>query len=64
MMGKPTFVKLDPKITKYAISLHPEFGAMVEDDGYLYTELLKALYGCVQAIVVWIDSLVSRELGL
>jgi hypothetical protein len=47
MSGEPTYVKLDPKVTKYAVSLYPEYAKMVEPDGCLYTLLLKALYGCV-----------------
>ncbi len=53
MSGAPTYVKLDPKVTKYAVSLYPAFEKLVEGDGCLYTRLLKALYGCVQASALW-----------
>jgi hypothetical protein len=53
MSGEPTYVRLDPKITKYAVSLYPEYAKWVEPDGCLYTILLKALYGCVQASALW-----------
>jgi hypothetical protein len=53
MSGEPTYVKLDPKVTKYAKSLYPEFVKRVEADGCLYMRLLKALYGCVQASALW-----------
>jgi hypothetical protein len=53
MMGGPTFVRYDPKIMRYAVNLNPEFGNLVEDDGCLYMELLKSLYGCVQASALW-----------
>jgi hypothetical protein len=53
MSGAPTYVKLDPKVTKYAVSLYPAFEKLVEGDGCLCTRLLKALYGCVQASALW-----------
>ncbi len=45
--------ELDPKITKYAVELCPELKKYVEADGCLYTLLLKALYGCIQASALW-----------
>ncbi len=53
MSGKPTYVKLDPKIMKYAVDLYPELEKMVERYGCLYIVLLKTLYGCVQANALW-----------
>jgi hypothetical protein len=48
MSGEPVYMKLDPKITKYAIELRPDLKRYVEADGCLYTLMLKAMYGCVQ----------------
>jgi hypothetical protein len=45
MSGEPVYMKLDPKITRYAVELCPELKQYVEADGCLYTLLLKALYG-------------------
>jgi hypothetical protein len=42
-------MKLDPKITKYAVELRPDLKRYVEVDGCLYTLMLKAMYRCVQA---------------
>ncbi len=53
MSGEPVYMKLDPKITKYAVELCPELQEYVEADGCLYTLLLKALYGCIQASALW-----------
>ena len=35
------------------IGLFPQLAGMVEDDGCLYTQMLKAMYGCIQAIALW-----------
>ena len=53
MSGEDVYMKIDPKITKYVIKLFPKLAGMVEDDGCLYTKLLKAMYGCVQASALW-----------
>jgi hypothetical protein len=53
MSGEPTFMKLDPKVLKYAVELFPNLKKMVEEDECLYTVLLKAMYGCVQASALW-----------
>jgi hypothetical protein len=49
MKGEPVYMKIDPKISRYVINMFPQLGDMLEDDGCLYTLLLKAMYGCIQA---------------
>jgi hypothetical protein len=61
MSGEPTFMRLDPKVSKYAMELFPNLKSMVEEDGCLYTVLLKAMYGCVQASALWY-SMIRAEL--
>jgi hypothetical protein len=53
MTGHQIFMKLDPKITKYAREMCPEFDEFIWRDGCLYTVLLKAMYGCIQASALW-----------
>jgi hypothetical protein len=53
MSGEPTFMRLDPKVSKYAMELFPNLKNMIEEDGCLYTILLKAMYGCMQASALW-----------
>jgi hypothetical protein len=53
MSGEPTFMRLDPKVSKYAVELFPDLKKMLEADGCLYTILLKAMYGCIQASALW-----------
>jgi hypothetical protein len=49
MTGPPIYMKLDPRIRRMAKELYPEFNEFIWDDNCLYTILLKAMYGCVQA---------------
>ncbi len=53
MTGEPIYMRIDPKMTKYIIELYPHLKEMVEADGYLYTEMLKAMYGSIQASAPW-----------
>jgi hypothetical protein len=53
MTGEPIYMRLDPKLTKFAINLFPDMTKMVEKDGCLYTRMLKAIYGCVHASALW-----------
>jgi hypothetical protein len=53
MMGEDVYMKSDPKVTKYVVGLFPQLAGRVEDDGCLYMLLLKAMYGCIQASILW-----------
>jgi len=53
MEGEPTYMKLDKKMMKYVIEMFPELEGYVEEDDCLYTLMLKAIYGCVQASALW-----------
>jgi hypothetical protein len=61
MEGEPTYMKLDRKMMKYVIKMFPELKKYVEEDDCLYTLILKAIYGCVQASALWY-ALICRTL--
>jgi hypothetical protein len=61
LKGEPMYMKLDPKVSEYAVEIFPELKSMLEDDGCIYTLLLNAMYGCVQASAVWY-ALIKAEL--
>jgi len=65
MKGEPVYMKIDPKISRYVVNMFPELGNMLEEDGCLYTLLLKAMYGCIQASALWYELIKSflMELG-
>jgi hypothetical protein len=46
-------MKIDPKIAKYAKELYPELNVFQWQDQCIYTVMLKAMYGCVQASALW-----------
>jgi hypothetical protein len=53
MKGEPVYMRVDPKVSRYVIEMFPRLREMLESDGCLYTLLLKAMYGCVQASALW-----------
>jgi hypothetical protein len=53
MTGPPIYMKLDPKIVKYAKEMYPELDEFQWKDQCLYTVMLKAMYSCVQASALW-----------
>jgi hypothetical protein len=52
-MEGEVYMKVNRKMASYVINLFPDLKEMVHDDGCLYTLLLKAMYGCIQASALW-----------
>jgi hypothetical protein len=65
MKGEPVYMRVDPKVSSYVVEMFPRLREMLEPDGCLYTLLLKAMYGCVQASALWYALIRSflEELG-
>lgn len=65
MEGPPIYIKIAPETTKLIVELLPAIKTYVTADGILYCQLLKALYGCVQASRLWYNKLTRflRTLG-
>ncbi len=57
MNGPPVFMKLSKTVTKYAIDFFLEYKDCLLEDGIMYTRMLKAMYGCVQASWLWFELL-------
>ncbi len=53
MSGPPIYMKLDPKVVRYAREMYPEFKEYLWNGTSIYTVMLKAMYGCVQASALW-----------
>jgi hypothetical protein len=53
MRGPPIYIKLDPNIIQFAKEMYPEFNEFIWKDACIYTVLLKAMYGFVQASALW-----------
>jgi hypothetical protein len=65
MKGEPVYMRVEPKVSSYVVEMFPRLREMLEPDGCLYTLLLKAMYGCVQASALWYALIRSfiEELG-
>jgi hypothetical protein len=65
MEGELVYMRVDLKITAYVIELYPAMKKFVENDGCLYTDMLKAMYGCIQASSLWYKLLkkILEDLG-
>jgi hypothetical protein len=53
MSGEPMYIRLDIKQTQYIKKMFPELESFLEKDECLNAGLLKAVYGCIQANVLW-----------
>jgi hypothetical protein len=52
-MEGEVYMRVNQKMASYVINLFQDLKEMVHDDGCLYTLLLKAMYGCIQASALW-----------
>ena len=55
--GRKVIVKLDKHVTQMLTKLKPDYESFVGDDGYLFVELDKAMYGCIESAKLWFDHL-------
>jgi len=63
MEGKPVYMRIDKKVTRYIVDLYPLLAEFVQPDGYMFPLLLKAMYGCVQASSLWFKLLNAVLVG-
>jgi hypothetical protein len=65
MSGTPVYVRVSKNVSKYVVEMFPEWEKYLTKDGVLYTRMLKAMYGCVQASRLWFELLtgVLRDAG-
>ena len=47
MEGKPVYIRIDKKVTRYIVALYPLLAKFVQPDGCMFTLLLKAMSGFV-----------------
>jgi hypothetical protein len=64
MTGEPIYMHLDPKFFGFAIQLFPEMEAMLDTDGCIYTQMLKAMHGCVHTSALWYEEIKKELLGM
>jgi hypothetical protein len=59
MEGDPIYLRIGGDIVKYIIEEFPSYKEFVTHDGTMYVKMLKAMYGCVQASLLWYKLLVK-----
>lgn len=55
--GRSVIVKIDKTITAMLLKLKPDYETFIGDDGYLFVELDKAMYGCIESAKLWYEHL-------
>jgi hypothetical protein len=65
MEGEPIYMRIGKDLTSRIVELYPEYSRFIDRKGNLYVEMLKAMYGCVQASLLWHRLLVKvlKEIG-
>jgi len=58
--GVKVHMRLDALMSKLLIQLAPSYSQYLDDNGCMVVELDKALYGCVEASVLWYNDLRSK----
>jgi len=53
MTGPPVYLRLNKKIASQVVHIYPEYRDFLQPDGSMLTQMLKAMYGCVQASSLW-----------
>jgi len=61
MEGELSYMRLDHKMTQYGLEMFPKLEEYIDEDDCLYTLMLKAIYGCIQASALWY-ALICRTL--
>jgi hypothetical protein len=64
MKGETIYLKVGKDIAKHVVELCPEYADFVNKDGIMYAKMLKAMYGCVQASLLWYQLLVEVLSGI
>jgi hypothetical protein len=64
MEGDPIYLHISSDIAKYIIEEFPFYKEFVTHDGTMYVKMLKAMYGCVQASLLWYKLLVKVLSGI
>jgi hypothetical protein len=64
MEGEPIYLRIGRDIVKHIIDQFPEYQEFVTEGGIMFIQMLKAMYGCVQASLLWYKLLVKVLSGI
>jgi hypothetical protein len=65
MEGEPIYLRVGKDIVKHIIEEFPSYKGYVNAEGVMFIQMMKAMYGCVQASLLWYKLLVQvlSEIG-
>jgi hypothetical protein len=63
MTGPPIYMRMRRKLAQQVVDLYPNYLPFLQDDGSLLMQMLKAMYGCVQASRLWFNLLTALLLS-
>jgi hypothetical protein len=65
MEGELIYMKIGKDLASRIVALYPEYSKFIDEKGNLYAQMMKAMYGCVQASLLWHRLLVKvlKEIG-
>jgi hypothetical protein len=65
MEGEPIYMKISKGLASRVVRLYPEYARFVDEKGNIFVQMLKAMYGCVQASLLWHKLLVKvlKDIG-
>ena len=58
------FMKLDPKVASLMVELDPKATDYLEEDGSMYVQIIKALYGLQESAKLWYNTLADALIKL
>jgi hypothetical protein len=64
MEGESIYLRIGKDIVKHIIEEFPTYQEYVTDEGSMFIEMLKAMYGCVQASLLWYKLLTQVLCGI
>jgi hypothetical protein len=59
MEGEAIYLKIGKDLVRHIVVEFPEYKDVITNDGMLYVKMLKAMYGCIQASLLWYKLLVQ-----
>ena len=59
-MKKSVVIRLNPANSRLLVDLDPSYAEFMGEDGTILLELLRALYGCIEAPMLWYEDITSK----
>jgi hypothetical protein len=65
MTKESVYISIKTQVKNQVVHLFPKYRRFVDERGVMYSEMKKAVYGCIQARSMWFKLLINvlREFG-